>query len=255
MRIIILPKYQIFRPFISQLPGIFDTSGKILYQGRNTIKSFIYNNREWIVKRYKKPNPIQQIIYTFFKKSKAERAYLYAQILQSKGISTPEGIAYIEQKKNGLVHEYFFISTPCNIPAIYPTLGGSEEFDTYLADCLAAFFVQMHTKGFLHGDPNLNNILYHEDKEGNVSFSVIDTNRSVFKSSPTQQECLDNLKRITHQRKLLQYITTQYAILRKWDTGQSVETVMKALDKFEKRRKVKHAIKKMCHFKHSSTAK
>ena len=236
MRIIILPKYQIFRPFISQLPGIFDTSGKILYQGRNTIKSFIYNNREWIVKRYKKPNLIQQIIYTFFKKSKAERAYLYAQILQSKGISTPEGIAYIEQKKN-------------------PTLGGSEEFDTYLADCLAAFFVQMHTKGFLHGDPNLNNILYHKDKEGNVSFSVIDTNRSVFKSSPTQQECLDNLKRITHQRKLLQYITTQYAILRKWDTGQSVETVMKALDKFEKRRKVKHAIKKMCHFKHSSTAK
>ncbi len=243
MRMIIHPKYCTACAFISQIPAIFDTCGETLHAGRNTIKRFTYNSSEWIVKRYKKPNLIQRIAYTFFKKSKAERAYLYAQKLQDKGINTPEGIAYIETKESGFIKDSFFISLPCNAPAIYPTLGGTENFDTRLADSLAIFFVQMHAKGFLHGDPNLNNILYHKDEKGAFTFSVIDTNRSVFKASPTKQECLNNLKRITHQRKLLQYITTQYATLRGWNAQESVNAVLKALDKFEKKRRLKRVIK------------
>lgn len=245
MRITIQPGYRDYSAFISQIPDIFDTEGEMIYQGRNTIKRFAYDGREWIVKRYKKPNLIQRISYTFFKKSKAERAYLFSFELQARGIDTPEGIAYIENRRNGLVDDCFFISTPCHAPAIYPTLGGSEAFDTCLANDLAAFFVQMHTKGFLHGDPNLNNILYHKkDKENTFSFSVIDTNRSVFKSVPTQQECLDNLKRITHRRSLLQYITKQYAILRKWNPEKSADVVIKALDRFERKRRMKQVIKR-----------
>lgn len=244
MRIIIRPDYQVYSVFISQIPEIFDTEGEMIYQGRNTIKRFTHDRHEWIVKRYKKPHLIQRISYTFFKKSKAERAYLFAQALQDRDIDTPEGIAYIEKKSKGLVYDCFFICTPCDAPTIYPTLGGSEEFDTHLADCLAAFFVQMHTKGFLHGDPNLNNILYHKnDKEDTYSFSVIDTNRSVFKSAPRREECLNNLKRVTHRRSLLRYITSQYAIHRGWNPEESVEVVMKALYRFERKKKMKQVIK------------
>lgn len=244
MQIIILPEYQAFYDFISTLPTIFDIGGETLYQGRNIIKRFTHENTEWIVKRYKRLNLAQRIVYTFFKKSKAERAYLYAGELLNKGIDTPKGIACIECKKNGLIKDCFFISTSCNDPALFPALGGSEEFDTQLANSLAAFFVQMHEKGFLHGDPNLNNILYHKDRKDSFSFSVIDTNRSVFKPSPTRRECLDNLKRVTHQRTLLQYITRQYALLRKWDANESAAIVMKALDRFEKRRRIKYTIKR-----------
>lgn len=244
MHITILPEYQASYDFISMLPAIFDIGGETLYQGRNIIKRFTHENSEWIVKHYKRLNLAQRIVYTFLKKSKAERAYLYARELLNKGINTPKGIAFIECKKNGLIKDCFFISTSCNDPAVFPTLGGSEEFDTQLANSLAAFFVQMHAKGFLHGDPNLNNILYHKDGKASFSFSVIDTNRSVFKPSPTKQECLDNLKRITHQRTLLQYITREYALLRKWDAKESVAIVMEALDRFEKKRKIKYAIKR-----------
>lgn len=245
MRMTIQPAYRDYSAFISQIPDIFDTEGEMIYQGRNTIKRFMYEGREWIVKRYKKPNLIQRISYTFFKKSKAERAYLFSYELQARGIDTPEGIAYIEIKKTGLLNDSFFISTSCNDRTVYSAWGGKEEFDTHLADCLAAFFVQMHTKGVLHGDPNLNNVLYHkEDEKGAFAFSVIDTNRSVFKSSPTRQECLDNLKRVTHQRAVLRYITTRYAILRKWNPEESVNTVMKALDRFERRNRIKQTLKK-----------
>lgn len=241
----IQPAYRDYSAFISRIPEIFDMSGEMIYQGRNTIKRFMYESREWIVKRYKKPNLIQRISYTFFKKSKAERAYLFSYELQARGIDTPEGIAYIEVKRNGLLNDSFFISPPCNDPTVYSTLGGKDEFDTHLADCLATFFVQMHIKGVLHGDLNLNNILYHKkDEEDAFAFSVIDTNRSIFKPSPTRQECLDNLKRVTHQRCLLRYIITRYAILRKWNPEESVNTVMKALDRFERRNRIKKALKK-----------
>lgn len=246
MRMTIQPAYRDYSAFISQIPDIFDTEGEMIYQGRNTIKRFMYEGREWIVKRYKKPNLIQRISYTFFKKSKAERAYLFSYELQARGIDTPEGIAYIEIKKTGLLNDSFFISTSCNDRTVYSALGGKEEFDTHLADCLAVFFVQMHIKGVLHGDLNLNNILYHKkDKEDAFAFSVIDTNRSVFKPSPTRHECLDNLKRVTHRRALLGYIVTRYAILREWNTEECVNTVMKALEKFERNRKMKQALKKV----------
>lgn len=243
MQIIILQKYHTSRVFVSQIPKIFDTDGETIYQGRNTVKRFMNGCDEWIVKRYKRPNLIQRIVYTFFKKSKAERAYLYAQTLQAKGIGTPDGIAFIEEKKYGLIRDCYFISTACNYPTVYPTLGKDNHFDLHFADSLAAFFVQLHEKGFLHGDPNLNNFLFHKDKEGNYQFVVIDTNRSVFKPSPTRQECLYNLMKVTHNRELLQYITRQYAIRMEWDVEECVNTVMKALDKFERRYKIKQLIK------------
>ncbi len=244
MQIVISPKYQVSYDFVLQIPIIFNVEGETVYQGRNTIKRFKTSNGEWIVKRYKKPNIIQRIAYTFFKKSKAERAYLYAQKLQSKNICTPEGIAYIEEKKYGLIRDCYFISTSCDAPTLYPTLGGNDDYDPCLAGSLAAFFMELHQKEFLHGDPNLNNILFRKDKNGDFQFVVIDTNRSVFKPSPSKQECLHNLMRITHNRELLKYITLRYAILRGWNTGKSVNIVMKALHRFEKRNKIKQAIKK-----------
>ena len=99
MQIVISPKYQVSYDFVLQIPIIFNVEGETVYQGRNTIKRFKTSNGEWIVKRYKKPNIIQRIAYTFFKKSKAERAYLYAQKLQSKNICTPEGMP-ISKKRN-----------------------------------------------------------------------------------------------------------------------------------------------------------
>lgn len=243
MKIIINPKYQAAASLISQIPSRFEAEGEMVYDGRNTVKCFRYKDDEWIVKRYKNPNIFQQIAYSFFKKSKAERAFLYADKLLKAHIDTPEGIAYIEEKKNGLLHNSYFISTVCHDPCIFPELVETHDYDRSLADALAAFFVEMHTKGILHGDLNLNNILYHKDEAGGFHFSVIDTNRSLFKESPTRMECLDNLKRVTHRRELLAYIVEKYAGLRGWDLRESAETVIGALSKFEKRRKMKRMIK------------
>lgn len=242
MKIIIHPKYQSARSFISEIPKRFETEGEMIHDGRNTVKRFKTNENEWVVKRYKNPNIFQRIAYSFFKKSKAERAYMYADRLRKADIDTPEGIAYIEDKKLGLLHFSYFISPACYDPCIFPALVDTKDYDHRLADALTAFFVKLHAKGVLHGDLNLNNILYHQDKKGEFHFSVIDTNRSLFKASLSRLECLDNLKRVTHRRDLLEYIVERYASLRRWDLYESVETVMEALDKFEKRRQMKRKL-------------
>lgn len=243
MKIIVLPKYRSASDFVARLPEAFEKEGEVIYAGRNVVKRFDTAYGEWIVKRYKTPNLIQRLAYTFWRKSKAERAFLYAGKLNSIGIDTPEGIGYVECGKNGLFHTGYFISTACHYPSLHPALVTNAEFDKRLASALASFLVSMHRKGVMHGDPNPANILYHTDEEGRFRFSVIDTNRSVFKASLSRKECLDNLKRVTHRRDLLQYIVEEYATLRQWDAGQSVEQVMHALGRFEKRRQFKRFLK------------
>lgn len=242
MRFVIQPKYQSHSAFIARLPQQFEAGGEVIYAKRNVIKQFEVGGETWIAKRYKVPNLIQRMAYTFWRKSKAERAYLFAGRLRSIGIDTPEGIAYVECKRRGLFAESYFLCTACHHPPLFDVLVGEPQFDPQLATALAAFFVEMHGKGFLHGDPNLDNILYHRDCEGRFRFTVIDTNRSTFKSAPTRAECLDNLKRITHRRDLLQDVVCEYARLRGWDTEECVHQVLQALHRFERRRRLKHRL-------------
>lgn len=243
MKTVINPQYPAARDFISTLPLSFEEKGELLHQGRNTVKLFHTPSGDRVVKRYKRPNLIQRIAYTFFKKSKAERAYLYSHELLSRGIRTPEGIAYIEQKRGGLIDGCYFVSTACSDRSLLPVLVKVPDYDRQLADSLTAFLVELHTKGFLHGDLNLNNILYRKEPDGTFTFTVIDTNRSTFCHAPTPRQCLENLKRVTHRRDLLQYMVEKYAALRGWDIRQSVQQVMAALDKFERQRKLKELVK------------
>lgn len=55
------------------------------------------NGLEINVKRYRVPIFINRIAYTFFRKSKACRAYNNAFEVIKRGFETPESIAYIEE--------------------------------------------------------------------------------------------------------------------------------------------------------------
>ncbi len=243
MKLLIHPSYADAHSYIATLPQRFEYEGEEVFRKRNVVKRLDTSWGTWVIKRYKRPHLVQRIAYTFFKKSKAERAYLYAGRLLALGIDTPQGIAYIEQKEGGLFCNSYFISTCCPHPSIYDTLTRELEHHYPLADALAGFLVELHEKGVLHGDLNLENILYHTDKEGRYHFTLIDTNRSRFTDAPSQQECLANLKRVTHRRDLLVYLTRRYATLRGWDAEVCVAGVLQQLQKFEQRKLWKRRMK------------
>lgn len=145
--------------------------------------------------------------------------------MREKGINTPREIAYIELREGILMSDSFFVSEPCALPSLSKILGNGQ-FDRNAADALARQLAVMHEKGVMHGDLNLTNILYKKDENNNFTFWFIDTNRSSFIQAD-KNDCLDNLKRLTHDRKLMRYVVSRYAETRGWDVDETVAGVMK----------------------------
>ena len=78
MKCVIADDYQQYAAFIAQIPELFARGeGAVIYSQRNEVRRMERQGRVFIVKRYKKVNAIQQVVYTFFRKTKAARAFLY----------------------------------------------------------------------------------------------------------------------------------------------------------------------------------
>ena len=87
-KIILNPQYKSLYTFIETLPQNFNAGGEIVQDRRNTIKKFKVNGLEINVKRYRVPIFINRIAYTFFRKSKACRAYNNAFEVIKRGFET-----------------------------------------------------------------------------------------------------------------------------------------------------------------------
>lgn len=237
MKVVIAQGYEYARDFLSSVPSLFlKKEGRALHEGRNEVRLFNVNGTPLVVKRYKRVNFIQRIVYSFFRATKAERAYRFAGILRQRGIATPHEVAYMEQRERGLFSIGYFVSLECTAPSLYHPLDVQDVFDRALAKALARFIVCLHQKGVLHGDMNFGNFLYHWQEDGICHFSVIDTNRSHFRDSwPSREECLSNFQTMTHRREVYEFIVREYAVLRNWDVEQTVTDAFHYLDMFEQR--------------------
>ena len=123
MKIVIAPEFQNLKNEIQDISALFNSAkGVIVYEGRNSIRNFNIQGVPVTIKRFKRVNPAQQVAYTFFKSTKAERAYRYAAIFRERGICTPQEIAYIEDYEHGLFTTGYFVSTTCPDPPAFPTL-------------------------------------------------------------------------------------------------------------------------------------
>lgn len=242
LQFLINPKYSSLTTFIHSLPSRFEDEGELIYDGRNKVKIFTLDGEKIVVKRFKKPLFHQRIDYTFIRPSKAKRAYSYGMRLMELNVSTPEPIACIEEHAAGLFLRGYFVSTFCGDPDARIIREEPESHDD-LVNALAHFIVDMHEKGFVHGDTNLSNFLYRKDSTPlGYHITTIDINRSHFHANPTRKECLDSLMRMTHVRPALTKIVARYAELRGWDKEECVNAVLEKLTKFEKRKEMKRKI-------------
>ncbi len=240
--------YEHMEMFIESLPDIFERDGVTLWQARNVVKRFSVDGEEIVVKHYKSPNAVQRIAYSFFRPGKAKRAYCYADEMLKRGIYTPAPVAYIEVYRHGLLNDSYFLSTVTDYKPLFPVLVDTPDYDTSLAEAAAIFMASLHAKEVLHGDPNLNNILYKQNPGKSVSFCLIDTNRSRF-GEITHKDAIKNIMRLTHRRDLLEMMTRRYAEIRGWNPDATVAEVMDEIKNFEMRRMRKYRFKHLGHLK------
>lgn len=241
---LINPQYEHLAEFIHGVTENFDCDGMLIYDSRNKVRIFAVKGQKVVVKRFHVPYFHQRFDYTFVRPSKARRAYTYGLRLQELGICTPEPIACVEEYSFGLFRQGYLLSTFCgdkDARVIRDELDGHDG----LIDALAHFLVDMHEKGFLHGDTNLSNFLYREDDASPTGYHIttIDINRSCFVEKPTREACLRSLVRLTHVRAALRKLVHRYAELRNWNADEAVDFVVGKLDAFEKRKWLKHKMK------------
>lgn len=238
MKIVIAKDFVGHAEFIRQLPErIAEGEGELIYDGRNRVLRFRHQGLSLMVKCYKRANVVQQVAYTFFNKSKAERAFLYAGEFQRRGIDTPPAVAYMECRRFGLFFIGYFVSLEVAGTECSRLLRDVEQYPPQLAQAVADHIVLMHSRGVLHGDLNLTNFLCVKGDDGGYRFTMIDTNRSHFcDGMPADDICLNNLIRLTHRRDLYRDLVSRYASLRGWDVSETASKALDLLNRFEHRR-------------------
>lgn len=244
MKIYLNPKYEYLRDFIERIPSTFNQTGKTIYTGRNVIKVFDTPDGDTInVKCYHAPIGINALIYSLgIRKPKGWRAFHYAGYLQSKGVDTPEPIAYIEYRTLGIIGKTYFVSVQCPYEHLMYEMGDAlpEEYEP-MAKAFARYTASLHEKQILHKDYSPGNILWRKT-DGNYSFSIVDINRMKFGTVDMETGC-KNFSRLWGPKRFLVLTVQEYARQRNFNADTCVNIMLKYRSRFWHKFALKHRVK------------
>lgn len=233
---IIQPQYKQFESFVRSIPAIFEQQGETIYKERNEIKVFDCNGIRLNVKRYRCPGALNRVIYTFFRKSKVERAYEYAIRLNEMGVSTPKPVAYILEKRGGLIELSYLITLQSALKRNFYEFGkGSLAGREDIIRNFAYFTASLHEKGIYHKDYSPGNILFDVKETGEIEFTIVDINRMKFGDVGVREGCA-NFARLWGKQPMFELIAENYAEARDADAGNCKKWVLEAREQFWKRR-------------------
>ena len=232
---VVSPSYRHLASWLRQIPQLFATrQGQLLYDGRNQIRLFQVGGEQLVVKRYKRHDIIKMFIYTIFRKSKAQRSYENAVALKERHFLTPPEVAYLEERRAGLILQVYYVCAYTDWQPIKPRLIEQDPYDEALAISYAHFVASLHESGVLHRDLNPTNVLYQE-RDAHFHFQLIDINRMQFFNTPVPKaQCMENLTLFWWLTPIYRFILKVYAADRKW-TAADVETACEVKKRHDRR--------------------
>lgn len=249
MKLHVTAPYEHLRPQLERLPELFAAeAGELLHAGRNTIRAIEIGGELLAVKRYKRPNPLNTVVYTFFRKSKAQRACEHAQRLREAGFDTPEPVAWSEcRSRRGLIADTYFAA---RYTSWRPLQEAAQRFPAPesrpILEAFARFAAELHERGVEHADFNSTNILYACDEERRgYRFQLIDINRMRFRRRPLPpHRCMINLRRLTCPAPAFLYILDRYAEARDWSVERTLLHGILCRLAFLRRQSLKHKFRR-----------
>lgn len=227
--LILNPDFNIIRPFANNLHATFMHFGKVIKSGRNELRIFNVQGQTYCVKSFGKPTWANQIIYSFFRKGKAERSYLYAQRLLSMGVSTPQPVGFLNiyNRWRIMTHSYYISVYEPPAFRMSEVLADKVEHKEVILKDFAAFVAhQLHTNGIYHKDFNGNNILVYPQGNLGHHFSLVDLNRIKFRKRIGPRSALINIKGICADPIPLAQLSGYYARERHIDPNQTMFEIM-----------------------------
>lgn len=209
------PAFTELRPFAENIREVFPGFETTLQDARNVIRVAHCNGRKLCIKSFGNHNPINRLVYSFIRQSKAERSYRNALKLIAFGVKTPLPVGYLEYyNKKGVLENSYYISV-------------FQDHDFRLTDVihyewphkmqiLASFArfacEKLHNNGIYHKDLSPGNVLINEGPEGVYEFSLVDLNRIRFKKKISYRKRMANFKRINISTICMGTLAHHYAL-------------------------------------------
>lgn len=214
----------------------FRYEGKIFGKAkRNVIKVFPLNGTDINIKSFQIPNSVNKFAYRFFRKSKAERSYKYAQILLSKGIGTPFPIAFSEERNGFTMLKSFYVSSHLHPDLTFRELVQNPDFPNHEAILRAftRFTFGLHEKNIEFLDHSPGNTLIHLN-EGDYKFYLVDLNRMNFRKLDFDAR-MKNFSRLTPKREMVEIMANEYAKFIEEDNDEVFRRMWFYINKFQER--------------------
>ncbi len=215
MRIRLNPAHDRLRPFVERLPEAFAADeGTLIYQIRNTVRSFEIEGVRLVVKRFRQPNPFQAFVYAWLRRSKAQRAYEHAVRLRALGFDTPVPVAWCVYCRRGLLRDSYLVTLHVDDHSLSEMMARFPEHEALsVLDAFAEYAARLHDAGIEHLDLHHNNVLYRrDDAMDELRFRLIDINRMRFYDAPLSlRRRMLNLRRLTHRTEVFVYVMERYA--------------------------------------------
>lgn len=235
--------------FFDNLITNFDSTGEDYgNQKRNSLKLFNYKDKTLNVKSFKVPNAFNKIAYRYFRKSKAQRSFEYANRLLDLGVGTPQPVAFYEFSSAFGFKRSYYISEHLKYDITYRELINQPDYPDHenILRFFTRFTYNLHEKGIQFLDHSPGNTLII--KKGNeYEFYLVDLNRMNFKSL-SLDERIKNFSRLTPKRDMVYIMADEYAKC----MGLSTEDINKRMwnytEKFQKRFHGKKAVKRKLKF-------
>ena len=210
MKIIIDEAFSPIRKEIIQAVGNFEREGRKIGPGkRNVLKAVSVGGKELNIKAFKVPNIVNKVAYRFFRKSKAERSFIYAKELLKRGIKTPTPVAYVEEVTSFAFLKSFYVSEHLDYDLTFRDLDLKQNGHEEILRAFTRFTYELHEKGIEFLDHSPGNTLIRINKDG-YDFYLVDLNRMNFKTlDPIER--LRNFERLSRERAVYEVMADEYA--------------------------------------------
>ncbi len=248
MKIVFQESYKQHRLEVESFIKNFNTEGVQFGNAkRNSIKLFELDGETINIKSFKIPNLINKIAYNFFRKSKAQRSFEYANKLMNLGVGTPKPIAFFENSSVLFFGQSFYVSEHLDSDLTFRELSHNPDIpdhdETLRAFTRFTFMLHEAEINFLDHSPGNTLIKKVGD---DYEFYLVDLNRMEFKTMDFEDR-MKNFSRLTPHKSIVKVISDEYSKC----TGIEFDKVFDRMwflteqfqEKFHKKRRLKKKLK------------
>lgn len=228
------PSYEHLKSQLLEAATHFNDIGEVLQDSRNTVKVIEIDGERFNYKRFKVPGFINKLVYRFFRKSKAQRSFEYAQRLLENGIGTPQPVAYFLELGPISLGSSFYISKQYDADFTFRDLIQDDHIPDKEAILRAytRFLYKMHESGIYFMDNSLGNTLIKVKDDG-YEFVLVDLNRMKFYQIPWQDRML-NFARLSPVKWPFEIMGDEYSTLsRKRNPQQTIDDMWQHAQDFQ----------------------